>query len=233
MTRVRWFAREADRVLPNGFRQGMLTAPLTTNPSRDLSYHGSAHLLRVAGLVLLFQKEAGELLRPSELEAVIGAALWHDYDYQSDTDDRVNTARSARAYLESDDPWWNRHREEHGTRTAELIQSTSFSHPAGHLAPAMDVATAVLQDCDLLMAAELDSEQWLAALVEETGRPAMPAADWYRMHPAQTRWARTRIELASSRRLEHDAHAAHGLHAASTASTAGTRHRLRWAEVLS
>lgn len=186
-SRFGWFVREAERF---GIPQQMLVPPMWSNPSADLPYHGAAHLLRVAGLAMRFQLDTG-LVPDEEMPALVGAALWHDYDHQQDADDRVNVEAAVRAYRTSGHDWTVEHRERFGDLTERLIRATLFPHQGAN-----SIAERVIQDVDLLMTAEPDGELWAAALQEETGRAAAPLADWFAEHPPHTDWAKARMLAA-------------------------------------
>lgn len=186
-SRLMWFAREAH---PCGIYSTMLIPITWLNPSAELPYHGAAHLVRVASLVLQFQRDTGSV-PVEQMPALVAAALWHDVNHQQSTDDQINVDASVRAYLDCTHVQWVDHREQHGDLTVQLIRATEFPHRAGH-----SIAELVIQDADLLMSAEPDADLWRQALEKETSKPAMPARDWYALHPPHTRWARSRVDTA-------------------------------------
>lgn len=185
--RAMWFGREA---YPYGIYSTMLIPITWLNPSAELPYHGAAHLVRVASLVLQFQRDT-EHVPAQQMPALIAAALWHDVSHQQSPDDAVNIDAAVKAYLNCTHVQWVDHREHHESLTVQLIRATQFPQQA-----AQSIAELVIQDADLLMSAEPDADAWRRALELETGKPAMPAADWYALHPPQTRWAQARVDAA-------------------------------------
>jgi hypothetical protein len=185
--RALWFAREA---YPYGIQNTMLIPITWLNPSAELPYHGAAHLLRVAGLCMLFQRDTA-LVPVQQMPALIAAALWHDVNHQRSPDDQVNVDAAVQAYLDCTHVQWADHRDQHGELTVQLIRATQFPHRS-----ASSIAELVIQDADLLMSAEPDAELWRQALEEEAGTPALSAERWYALHPPHTRWARDRVAAA-------------------------------------
>jgi predicted metal-dependent HD superfamily phosphohydrolase len=152
-------------------------AAVDVNPSADLPYHGTPHLFVVALAAL--ELAAAEGLSPAETDTVFLAALFHDWGYLEDPDDRVNIAAAAAAAREhlgfTDAP-----------RVAEVIEGSCF--PYGPEAP--DRVQAVLRDADVLYSTLMlpDSQHFRTGLYLERGAPAteQDAIAFILGHGAQT-----------------------------------------------
>lgn len=152
-------------------------AAVDANPSVDLPYHGTPHLFVVALAAL--DLAAAEELSDAETDTVFLAALFHDWGYASDPDDRVNiaaAAAAAREHLAFAD----------AGRIAEVIEGSCF--PYGPEAP--DRMQAVLRDADVLYSTLMlpDSQHFRTGLFLERGAPAteQDAIAFILGHGAQT-----------------------------------------------
>lgn len=152
-------------------------AAVDANPSAELPYHGTPHLFVVA-LAALELADA-ELLSTAETDTVFLAALFHDWGYLSDPDDRVNiavAAAAAREHLAFADV----------DRIVEVIEGSCF--PYGPEEP--DRVQAVLRDADVLYSTLMlpDSQHFRTGLFLERGAPAteQDAIAFILGHGAQT-----------------------------------------------
>lgn len=138
----------------------VLTA-LDANPSADLPYHGTPHMLVVALAAL--ELASGEHLPSEEAGLVFLAALFHDYDYAGAGDDSINTARAAAAvhqHLSFTDH----------SRIASLVEASRYPY----LVAPQTRLEEVLRDADVAYSTLLipDAQRFRTGLLIERGAPA-------------------------------------------------------------
>ncbi|WP_354214781.1 hypothetical protein [Arthrobacter sp. UYCo732] len=143
-----------------GHAEAVLSA-LDDNPSAELPYHGTPHMLVVALAVL--ELADGEKLTAEETDLVFLAALFHDYDYAGAPNDTVNTARSASAV--------HRHlafTDHH--RIASLVEASRYPY----LVPPRCRLEEVLRDADVAYSTLLipDAQHFRTGLFLERGAPS-------------------------------------------------------------
>lgn len=135
---------------------------LDANPSAHLPYHGTPHILVVAGAVL--ELAAEEPLTPKQTLETVLAAVFHDVDYAGDPDDSVNIARAVSAAERTLQPLMD------PAPVTGLIHATSFPHRDTH----RNAMEAVLRDADVAFSSLLvpDAQHFRTGLFVERGAPA-------------------------------------------------------------
>lgn len=167
----------ADRLSDLGLSQTYLTLIDQENPSGNLPYHGNQHLYAVANLCYagaIMHQDSGAYLRECFL-----AGLFHDYDYtvgQSEDENISRAVLKAEKIVGALD--------NHLTaKVIELIQASRFPHNEPK-----DTAEKVIQDSDLLMISQPDSNRFLTGLAQETGSSLRQ--DFPGSQSLHTEWAR-------------------------------------------